>query len=260
VVVAAGMDAGRDLFIVDVDSGTRTRFTFDLDLEVSALWSPDDRWVAFGSSRSGQQFLRRKLASGTADAETLVEDRTRMRPATWSPDGRHLLYVRVSGTAFNTDVWRVPVGDGGEPTPVLQGQAVESEAKLSPDGRWLAYQQTDLAGTPGGIYAQPYPATGGVFQVSAGGAYQPVWSRDGRELFYVGIDGRLMAARVDTSDGLRVVGRESLFVIPILGPGAAGDQYAATRDGRRFLVNRAQQMTRTTPLTVVLNWLATVPQ
>jgi Tol biopolymer transport system component len=140
--------------------------------------------------------------------------------------------------------------------PVLDKPVGESQAQLSPDGRWLLYQQRDSTGTSE-IYVQPYPPTGRVFQIDQGGGTQPTWSRDGREIFYLSSDGRLMVVACDTKDAFRRDAPASLFAGFTLG-GGTGRQYDVSADGRRFLIHVAPEAAQDRSLTVVVNWPATI--
>jgi Tol biopolymer transport system component len=135
---------------------------------------------------------------------------------------------------------------------------MESFARLSPDGRWIVYERTERPGTPGGVFVEPFPTTGGLFQVSAGGGFQPAWSRDGQEIFYIAADNRLMAVSVNTRDGFRAAPAVPLFQVSTMGPGAVGSQYAVSRDGRRILFNVAQQAPLASAANVVVDWPAAV--
>src|SRR5262249_28033810 len=143
--------------------------------------------------------------------------------------------------------------------PFVVGPGIDTGAAFSPDGRWLAYS-SDESGAPQ-IYVRPFPMAPGRFQVSANGGTQPQWRRDGKELFFVGRTSTMMAASVvrATSDGFEAGIAAELFkafVVP-----NSRRQYAVAKDGQRFLLIRPQgtdQSATPQPLTVVVNWLASV--
>ena len=127
---------------------------------------------------------------------------------------------------------------------------------LSPDGRWFAYESNE-SGQPE-IYVQPFPPTGGKFQVSKNGGVRPVWRRDGKELFFLSPDSKLMAAAIDTTAQFQADIPTPLFTVATAGASAGTRLYAVTKDGRRFLVNVIQEQSTATPLTVVVNWPSAV--
>jgi Tol biopolymer transport system component len=142
-----------------------------------------------------------------------------------------------------------------KPFPIAQTDFIESAAVFSPDGRWIAYTSNE-AGQPN-IYVQPFPAGGAKRQVSRDGGGQPVWRPDGKELFFLGPDGTMMAAAIDGTGQFGVP--KALF--PAIHPSAltlGTRQYAVTKDGERFLVNIRPQQSSVTPLTVVINWTAAI--
>jgi eukaryotic-like serine/threonine-protein kinase len=137
---------------------------------------------------------------------------------------------------------------------VLQTPSVETNGVLSPNGRWIAYQSPEIAQTQ--VYVQPFPPTGGKFQISTNGGFHPIWRPDGKELYFVSFDGRMMAVAVDTAGQFQSGTPAALFpVVSMATQGSVGRQFAVTKDGR-FLVNAMQQQTTTIPLTVVINWLS----
>ena len=135
---------------------------------------------------------------------------------------------------------------------VVATPAVETNAAVSPNGRWIAYQSAENAQTQ--VFVQPFPPTGGKFQISTGGGYQPQWSVDGKELYFVSAGARMMAAAVEATDSFQSGTPAALFAANTeLALGGQGRQFAVTKDGR-FLINIVQQTSTTVPLTVTLNW------
>jgi hypothetical protein len=138
----------------------------------------------------------------------------------------------------------------------LQTPYNEARANLAPNGRWVAYE-SDESGRKE-VYVQSFPASGAKWQVSVGGGSQPRFRRDGKELFYLGADRRLMAVEVKTEAATFASGApRALFETRISkGEDRPGDQYAVTADGQRFLVNTVAAEGADSPVTVVLNWAA----
>jgi WD40-like Beta Propeller Repeat len=168
-------------------------------------------------------------------------------PMSISPNVRFLLY-RVS-TKSRNDIWVQPLEDSGKPYAFLESQHDENYGKFSPDGKWVAYSG-DESGQPQ-VYVVAFPGPGGTWQVSAAGGAFPRWRGDGRELFYLSLDGKMMSVAVDGTIGaFRAEAPRALFPAPVALQ--AGYQYAVTSDGERFLVNTA--VAASVPVTVVSDW------
>jgi Tol biopolymer transport system component len=262
IAVSSNTGSNRDIWVLDQMTGSRSRLTFDPGSDDAPIWSRDGQTIVFGANRSGRPFLLQKQASGTAGEERLLDDgdvRGAVYPTDWSADGRYLLYERTAGLGALTDVWVLPLFGDRKPFPYLQAPASESDATFSPDGKWVAYQSASAESGNVEVFVQPFPATGGKFQVSQGGGAKPVWRRDGRELFFLSSDARMMAAAVDnTGGGFNFGPPVPLFSVTTVLGTAPSRQYAVSPDGTRFLVNVAQQTTANVPLTVVVNWLSAV--
>jgi Tol biopolymer transport system component len=152
-------------------------------------------------------------------------------------------------------VWILPVDGDRKPFALAQTSSIEANGAFSPDGRWIAYQSNE--GGQLQIYVKPFPPTDRKYLVSIDGGEQPTWSGDGKELFFLAPDSRMMAATVDTTRQFEAGTPRALFVVPALGP-SNFRQYAVSKDGKRFLMNLRNEPATATPLTVVVNWLATI--
>jgi Tol biopolymer transport system component len=218
------------------------------------VWSPDGSRVIFSSNRLGGVDLYSARADG-AGAESLVlssKTKEQLAPADWSQDGRVLLYqIRHLG---QEDIWTMPVSLAEQPRPFLETAANEQQGQFSPDGSWMAYT-SDESGTHE-IYVRRYPGGDGKWQVSSHGGAQARWRRDGKELFYLAPDGRLMATDVTTvGSRLQTGAPHVLFNTGITASFVdRRNQYVVTRDGQRFLVNSSVEDENSAPITVVLNW------
>ena len=172
----------------------------------------------------------------------------------WSRDGRFILYYGAyPKTGF--DLWILPLAGDPRPIPFLQTAFNEDNGAFAPDVNWIAYTSNESGRDE--VYVQPFPATGGRYQISRSGGTQPTWRGDGRELYFLTPDGTMMAAAIDATPRF-----EAGIPQPLFASGVASTvnrrQYAVTKDGQRFLVIVAQQRSSPTPLTVVVNWQATV--
>ncbi|MDQ3256192.1 MAG: hypothetical protein M3R15_20235, partial [Acidobacteriota bacterium] len=248
----------RDVWLLELARGTPMRFTFDPATDWFPVWSPDGSRIVFSSNRNGPTDLYQKGASGTGSDELLLKSSNAKVPTDWSPDGRFILY-RSQDPQTKADIWVLPLEGDRQPFPLLQTEFNEQQARFSPNGKWIAYT-SDESGTTQ-VYVQSFPAPGTKWQVSTGGGDQPRWRRDGRELFYLAADGKLMAVEVKT-DGTFAAGvPKPLFEIhspTVAGPIAIN--YAATADGQRFVGRSAVEEASTTPITVIVNWAAEVKQ
>jgi Tol biopolymer transport system component len=250
-----GRPANVDIWIIDLArNGPSRRQTFDPGADASPVWSPDGTHIAFSSQRSGKVSLRQKLVNETAGDELLLEGKGNITPNDWSSDGRYIVFEdRTSG---NIDLWVLPLFGDRKPFPLLRTEFNEITAMFAPDGRWFAYSSND--GGERNVFVQPFPVTGGQQQISRDGGSQPVWRADGRELFFLRADGTLMAVPIDTIGEFHAGVPQALFktAVPIFN--TSRGQYAVTKDGKRFLTTASPQQPSVAPLTVVVNWMATI--
>jgi eukaryotic-like serine/threonine-protein kinase len=253
-----------DVWLIDIGrNGAATRFTFDPALDVSPVWSPDSTQVVFRSVRKGPSDLFIKPASGAANERPLLVTPQNKTPLDWSRDGRFLLYSNFDAK-MQSDLWVLPLTGDRKPYPVLQSAFDETQGQFSPDGRWIAYTSNESGREQ--IYVRPFAEGGGQWEVSTEGGSQARWRPDGKELFYVSPDNRLMAVSIHvTADGhgLDADTPAELFPtrLPTSGRGLTltGWQsrplYAVAPDGR-FLMNVIADEGVTSPITIVLNWTA----
>jgi Tol biopolymer transport system component len=255
---ATGVPENRDIWILDAARGTPRRFTFDPGNDNSPIWAPDGSAIVFAGNRDAQQTLRRKRVDDAAAEETIPTDaRGAMLPTDWSADGRYVAVTRDQGTAGSADIWAVPLSGDRKPIPIAQSASGENYGRFAPDGHWIAYQSSESGSMQ--IYVQPFPPTGGRFQISKAGGSQPIWRNDGKELFFLSADSKLMAAAIDTTGSFQADTAKTLFTVNTTGfATSAGWQYGVSKDGRRFLMNVLQQRTTSLPLTVVVNWISAI--
>jgi hypothetical protein len=244
-----------DIWLYDVASGLPpTRFTFDPATELAAVWSPDGRTIAFSSSRKGHLDLYRKSANGSGAEEPLYFDNLDKRSTSISPDGKFLLYHTIGDPKTGYDLWILPdpLGPPGtaKPYALLQSQSNELNGKFSPDGHWIAYQSDETGRHE--IYVAPFPGLDSKHQISTSGGQQPRWRADGKEIFYLAADQRLMATEVAIKgDQIQNGETHPLFGLPLGG----SDQYDVSADGQRVLAITSRQ-NASEPLTIVQNWPA----
>ena len=206
------------------------------------------------SNREGAFNLYQKSASGAGKEELLLKTELPKFPTDWSADGRFIVY-NVIDPKTKADVWVLPLFGDQKPFPLLQTEFNERIGRFSPDGRWIAYA-SDESGT-NQIYVQSFPTSGGKWQVSTNGGSFPAWRRDGKELFYVSPDKKMMAVEVKGEGATFERGvPKALFDVRVPSFNAAQARFAVTADGQKFLVNNTIGETTSAPIAVVLNWTA----
>jgi len=229
----------RDVYLTDLARGEPTRLTFDAGIDSTPIWSPNGDRIIFRSGRKGVYDLYVK-SSNLEGSEALLY-------VNQDPQNGHDLWVLALDGESKVD---------RKPYPFLQTPSDESQASFSPDGRWVAYQSNE--GGPMEIYVQPFPGPGGKRQLSNAGGASPRWRRDGRELFYLSPDARLMAVPIRAQGStLEADPPVPLFQTRLSGAlgGIAGNvrpQYDVAADGR-FLMSITTEET-ISPITVILNW------
>jgi eukaryotic-like serine/threonine-protein kinase len=244
------------LWMLDIRRGLVSRFTDDADENIFPLWARDGNRIIYTAVRNGQCSLYQR-SIGTGQRELLVQSQTEETFASdTSPDGRYIVYQRMNAKT-GWDIWALSREPNATPIPVVQTDADERTARLSPDGRWIAFVSN--ASGVSQIYVQPFLGPGRPSQVSTKGGDQPQWRSDGAELFYLALDGRLTATSIKPAadhQSIDVGPPLPLFVAQagmVVRPIDAGN-YAASANGQRFLVNRLLRDAGDTPLRVVLNW------
>ena len=214
-----------------------TRLTTDPDVDIAPIWTSDGRRIIFASGRlGGVMNLWWQAADGTATAERLTTSPDRQAASSVTPDGEVLFDDQAPSTGV--DIMRLPLRGDRHPVVILQTKANEHNAIVSRDGHWMAYE-SDSSGHAE-IYVRPYPnVEAGPRQVSPAGGTRPLWARNGKELFYVALDGALMRVPVEaTADVWNNRAPEKLFDMREKNIGALLRTYDLSPDGQRFLLIR----------------------
>jgi Tol biopolymer transport system component len=250
--IVANTTDGPDVWLLDGARGTASRLTFDPAPDSDPIFSPDGRWVAFYSGRQPPGIYR-KASSGAGADELVAATGPATYPRDWSLDGQFLLYDSGPGGTM----WGLPTDGDRKPFPYPPG--VPKGAKLtsghfSGNAKWVAYV-SDETGQPE-IFVQDFPSGAAKFQVSIAGGTEPRWRRDGRELYFLAADGRIMALDVEITPTFRLGVPKPLFQtrLNMLAPPAR--RYGVSADGKRFMMNVPVGTDAVPPITVVMNWAA----
>ena len=253
-------DQEDDIWVWDFARETPTRLTFEPGTDSLPIWTPDSKRIIYRPTGSGGgTSIVWKAADGTGTAEPLLTHPNSVLPWAISPDATRLV-VGEQKTSINLHVLAMTGSGRRKLEPLLQSQFSDVLAEISPDGRWLAYQ-SDEAGPPQ-IYVRPFPnVNAGRWQISTTGGSKPVWSRSGRELFYINAAGAaLMSVPIEVTTTFAAGNPTKLFDHggKYYNP-PAGRHYDVSPDGKRFVMikNVGTEDTTTAPsptITVVLNW------
>jgi hypothetical protein len=252
----------RNIWIYELARGVTTRFTFDLSWNSNPVWSPDGSRIIFLSNRSGVFDLYQKLSNLAGEDELVYKSNEFKNPSSWSPDGRFLLYYNpVPPQRISV----LPLGRSlaeRKAFPLERSDFNLAAGRFSPDDRWVAYSSDESGKNQ--IYVRPFdaasssgssPAAGtsatGKWMVSKEGGTTPLWRGDGKELFYLSLDGQAMAVDVSTAGVFQAGIPKVLFKVPrgIL-------FWDVSPDGKRFLMPAPSAASVQPPFTVVLNWQA----
>ncbi|MBI3049747.1 MAG: serine/threonine-protein kinase [Acidobacteria bacterium] len=247
-------DQENDIWIWDLTRETLTRLTFDPGWDRMPVWTPDGRRVAFSSQRAGGDNLFWQAADGTGPVERLTESPNAQFPTSFLPDGTRLVF-REGMANGASDIGVLTLEGERRTTPLMQTASAEWNPDISPNGRWIGYQSNDSGRDE--IYVRPFPnVDAGRWQVSTGGGTRPLWARNGRELFYLVGQGRVMAVPIQPGPTF-VFGNPQVIVDgPYLAP-EPGRTYDVSPDGKRFLMIKesgVDQGSAPREIVVVLNW------
>ena len=248
------IDGGNsDIWIMDLIRGVPLRFTFSPNSEDNPSWSPDGNFLIYTSNMEGKTVFFRKNSSGAGSEERIYETSSAIDDGTdWAADGKNLLFEDVGDKTLG-DIWVLPLDGSAKARPVLQSEFAEFHGRLSPDAHWIAYASIE-SGRPE-IYVQSFPPAGGKWQVSTGGGAQPRWRHDGKELYFMSPDRKIMAVDVKAGTTFEMGTPKPLFQTRVTNF-TSPNRYDVTADGQRFLVNSSVEENSRNPLVVILNWVA----
>jgi eukaryotic-like serine/threonine-protein kinase len=252
-----------DIFIYDFDRRTKTRLTTHPSVDHSPVWSPDGTRVVFDSHRTldgqatSEAGLYEKPSNGATVEQPILdrENGVQHSPRDWSADGSTLVFAK-QGQNGRWNLWGLPLTGDRKPFPYRSGEFNENEASLSPNGRFLAFTSNESGKNE--VIVQPFPdPSRGRWQISTEGGSAPRWRRDGRELFYLDLKGRLTGVSVTTTPDFSIQKPTLQIQTPLPVPLPVGGvlfPYDVAPDGERFLLTVPIKGVAATPISVRVNW------
>jgi Tol biopolymer transport system component len=233
-----------DIWVFDLRRNVGSRLTFDDASEGDPVWSPDGTRIAFQSNRGGAAGdIYVRSTDGRGEAELVYGNDKLKRPQDWSPDGKFLAIDQGVGKA---DAWIVPM-DGGDPFAIVEGTHDEGYARFSPDGNWLAYLSNESGRYQ--LYLTRFPSGEGKWQLSIEGSDWLVgWRKDGTEIYFLDLEGDMMAVRLELGEAVVAEVPEKLF------PTRAGETWSSASDGERFVLGVPDDPGVDYPIMLVLDW------
>jgi hypothetical protein len=243
-----------DIWVYELTRDIKTRLTFSPGSDRFPVWSPDGNRLVFHSSRKGIFDLYQKAVSGAGSEEILFESKENKQPLDWSWDGRFITYCTYGDPKTRGDIWVLPRFGDRKPIPFLQTEFDELYSCFSPDGRWIAYVSDETRQNE--VYVRPFSGQSqdGKWQISVAGGTRPRWRRDGKELFYLSNDNKIMAAEIQVKGSTIKVGVvRPLFEVHAV---TTALNYDVSADGQHFLVNSLVEAQSASPINLVVNWTA----
>ncbi len=253
LALAVGEFGKRDIWIYDLKRGPASRLTFGPGDNTNTAWSADGTRIVFSSNRSGQFDIYQKSADGLGSEQLVFQSKDQpKRVDDISSDGRYAIYDTGTGPT-STELWGLPLFGDRKPFAFVRGSFGTQSAQFSPNARFVAYTSNETGRNE--IYVQTFPGQTAKWQVSAFGGAEPMWSRDGKELFYLDLDGKLMAVDVNTNGpAFQAAVPKLLFQTRLDGNYRGRNMYVVSPDGKRFLMLVPAAQVKPEPITVVVNW------
>jgi eukaryotic-like serine/threonine-protein kinase len=256
-IAVAIQEEAAQVWLFDLSRETLTRLTFEGNFSNYPAWTPDDKRIAFQLNKEGPGNIFWQLADGSGGLERLTTSEYSHYPMSLSSDGRLMAFTELDPTT-GYDIWVLRLADR-KAQPFLRTQFNESTPRFSPDGRWLAYVSDESGRYE--IYVQPYPGPGGKWQISTEGGREPVWNRNGRELFYRSGD-KMMVVDIATQPRFAAGKPRMLFEGRYEPTVVTAANYDVSSDGQRFLMLKPSESAEAAPtqINVVLNWFEELKQ
>jgi serine/threonine protein kinase len=258
IAVYRQANGNMDIWSYETSRRTWDRITIDPGDDIFPLWSHDGASVVYGAVRGSKGIVdlyRTLVSAPQAREELLLTTSQEKFPMDWSADGRFLLFTSLDQKR-GSDLWALPL-EGRKPFEVVRTNFSEGLGQFSPDGRWIAYESNKTGRTE--VYLRPFPGPADDWRASIDGGSQARWNPNGKELFYIGPDGRLMSVPIRfSSDGRNPeFGTPlGLFATNVGSPGTPvfRQQYLVAGDAQSFVMNSIVGGGSASPITVILNW------
>lgn len=252
-------DNNGEIWVMDVNRGIPERITYTAAVDLKPVWSPDSRRIVFGSNQGPVWQLFVKAGSGIGNAELLYTSTNNNTPFDWSLDGRFITFYE-QGENTGTDVWILSLEGERKARPLLNSEFNELHAQFSPNGKWVAYG-SDKAGIPQ-VFVRSFPADDYNTQISIEGGNFPKWRRDGRELFYMAADAKMMSVSINKIDEqFEADDPIPLFETdPPIISGPWDGIFAVAPAGDKFLIRSAAGKSGSSPVTIITNWETRLPR
>jgi Tol biopolymer transport system component len=249
VAVAEKLTGTSDIWVFEAN-GVSTRLHSDPRDEIMPLWWPDGSKLVFRSDQKGPPDIHEMSPGSAASERPLYEREAVQQPEDISPDGRLLVFLNDAEST--SDLWLLSLQGDRKASPWLRTRFKEASARFSPDGRWIAYE-SDESGNPE-IYAALTEGAGERRRISVAGGRLPRWGRDGKELYYIAPDDSLMSIPIGLGTQHHSGSPVLLFRMESI------RDYDVSPDGRRFLVDTSAEKVFTSPIRVILDWAAALPE
>ena len=253
VAVGVGQQPNADIWVYDLKRGTASRLTFNSAYDVNPAWSADGSEVLFSSTRNGSWGIFQKAADGLGSTQVVFQQKTQNAALDdITADGRYAISDTANGVT-QSQLFGLPLFGDRKPFPYVQGNFGAASARFSPNGHFVAYSSNESGRDE--IYVQTFPQRTGRWEISTAGGVMPMWRHDGKELYYLAPDEKLMAVEVNTSSGGFQAGiPKELFQASLVPLSYWRNLYVPSSDGQRFLMITPATQAKPEPITVVVNW------
>jgi serine/threonine-protein kinase len=239
MALTMGNYSATDIYIWDFRREAMIRLTVSAQGNAFPVWTPDGKRLAYASGGSGRYTLWIARADGGGESVRLLDSATELIPTSFSPDGRRLAYSTAAPDTFD-DIYVLPLdwSDPSNPKPgkpelFLRTAGVDLGPRFSPDGRWIAYSSTEAGRAE--TYVRPYPGPGGRWQVSTAGGNFPRWAPSGRQIFFLGLDGKIMVSDVETKGAEFSSAKPRVWFHAQLGQAPRWTTFDVAPDGKRII-------------------------
>lgn len=246
-----------NLWLLDLSDGVYTRLTFDPSPEIDPVWSPDSRQIVYALLRPNLPELV-QLTLGGAEQKKLYADGKASYVDDWSPDGKSLIYHESDNTTFDS----LSMTGEHKPALLIHDAFHRDQMHFSPDGKWVAYNSDESGRLE--VYVASFPKMDQKRQVSTGGGAEPMWRGDGKELYYLSLDNKLMAVSMTVGATLETGPPKDLFQTNVVNfyDDFGITAYNVSRDGKKFLLLEPVRSQAYSPerIHVIVNWDAALPK